>query len=335
MKAAGGILREALQQPEPFLAAEAARLIGEWNGRALVPDLIEYIRVNRFYSKVTGIYALARLAAAEAAPHLSNLVDRPNVSEDRYWYGAKGVRAAAAVTLLQFGNISGVPYLRELAEKRDRVFFRWFAPSLLRQKAAPELQTYLTLENLCPTEEQRRYFGAEFSDPGMLCMLCEALELLPEPEAEARLDFYTNHYSRFVRGQAFRSLNRRRPDKALTQRAAHSAAKHGTDFDRIIAAKLGRDSHALLVIARDAPAAFDRGSAIDALAAFASPALPEAARHALEDTDAYVRQCAVEALGRQTGVAAQADFEKLLGYEKEARVMCAIAATRLEGEGAC
>jgi HEAT repeat protein len=332
MKRARGILQEALQHADPLIAAEAARLIGEWEGRALVPELIENAESSRFYSKVTSIYALARLGAKEAVPHLEKLVEDPNVSNDFYWYGAKGVRAAAAVGLLQLGSDAGVAHLRELAEARENVFFRWFAPSLLRLKAPPELQAYLTLENLCSADRQRRYDDTAYSEPGMLCMLCEALALLPDPAADARLEFYLDHYSRFVRGQAYRSLYLRHPDAATAEKIGRHALKHGTDFDGLVAAEINRDSAILAELARKAPAAFDRGSAVDALGAISSPALVEAARAGLEDADAYVRQCAVEALGRNQGAVAQKYFAGLREREKEIRVQCALAATRLQEE---
>jgi HEAT repeat protein len=321
-------LQEALRGPYPFVAAEAARLIGEFNLRALIPDLIENARFYRFYSKVSSFYALAKLSAQEAIPHLKNLVADPHVSDDWYWHGSKGVRAAAAVSLLQLGDASGVPYLRELAEARDMVFFRWFAPALLRLKPVPELQACLTLDHLCSAEKRNAYAGPEYTEPGMLCMLGEALALIPDPRADEHLEFYLNYYSRFVRGQAYRSFHLRHQDKATAQKIKETAAKHGTDFDRLVAAEVGRDSAVLVEIARQAPAAFDRGSAIDALGAIASPQLVEAAKPGLEDKDAYVRRCAVESLARRQGQEAQQHFAKLLESEKDATVRCALAASQ-------
>ena len=253
MKSPLETLREGLAHSDPLVAAEAARLIGEWNGTALIPDLIDYARHNRFYSKVASFYALASLSAKEAIPHLAQLVEDPNVSDDWYWYGAKGVRTAAAVSLLQLGNKAGVPWLGGLAEKKSDVFFRWFAPTLLRLKPVPELHAYLTLQNLCDVDRQKSFDGAEFSEPGRLCMLCEALGLIDDPAAAPRIEFYFNHYSRFVRGRAYRSLHLRQPGNATSAKIAAAAKKHATDFDRLVAAEIQKDAATLSDIARRAP----------------------------------------------------------------------------------
>jgi len=335
MKNASEILKSGLKHIDPLVNAEAARLIGDFHVRALIPELIEHARFHRFYSKVTAFYALSRMSVTEAIPHLQKLVDDPNVSDDWYWTGYKGVRAAAAVTLLQMGDDAGVPYLLELAKAGHVVFIRWFAPALLRlQKLPPELAGYLTLEKLCSSEKQKRYDGGEYSEPGALCMLCEALGLVDDPAADERLEFYFGHYSRFVRGQAYRSLHLRRPDKTSAQKIVENAKKQGTDFDRLVAAEVQKDSATLSEIARHAPAAFDRGSAIDALAVILSPSLIEAGKLALEDSDLYVRQCAVESLARNHGAAAQKFFEGMADKEKEIRVLCALAATQLGEKGA-
>jgi len=334
MKNASDILKNGLTHIDPLVNAEAARLIGDFNVRALIPELIEHARFHRFYSKVTAFYSLARMSVTEAIPHLKNLVDDPHVSNDWYWTGYKGVRAAAAVSLLQLGSDAGVPYLLESAKAGQSVFFRWFAPALLRlQKPPPELAGFLTLENLCSAEKQKKSSATEYSEPGMLCMLCEALGLIDDPAAAARLEFYLGHYSRFVRGQAYRSLYLRQPDKVTAQKIGETAKKYRTDFDRLVAAEVEKDSATLSDIARRAPAAFDRGSAVDALAAISSPSLTEAGKLALEDADLYVRQCAVEALARQYGAAAQKYFASLNDNEKEIRVLCALAATQLGEKG--
>jgi len=333
MKSAPEILKSGLKDIDPLVNAEAARLIGDWNVRALIPDLIEYARFNRFYSKVNSFYALARLSATEAIPHLQKLVDDPNVSNDWYWTGYKGVRAAAAVSLLQLGDDAGVPYLLELAKGGQSVFFRWFSPALLRLGKPPELLAFLTLEQLCAAEKQKKYDGPEYSEPGMICMMCEALGLIDDPSADERLEFYFGHYSRFVRGQAYRSLYRRRHDKSTAQKISENARKHGTDFDRLVVAEIQQDPAILSDIARRAPAAFDRGSALDALAAISAPELIDAGKSALEDEDLYVRQCAVEALARNHGADVWKNFASIADQEPEIRVQCALAAIQLGEKG--
>lgn len=329
MKNPTEIFKSGLKHPEPLVNAEAARLIGEWGIRELIPELIENARISRFYSKTTTFYALAALKAEEAIPHLTALVSEPNVSDDWYWTGYKGVRTAAAVSLLQLGSDAGLPHLLELAEKKDFVLYRWFAPALLKLKK-PELLTYLTLENICDETKQKNYGpSGDYSEPGMLTVMCEALGLLNDPKATQRIEFYMGHYSRFLRGQVYRSLYLRHPDKTTAEKITANAKKHGTDFDRLVTAETHKDSATLVEIAKKAPAFFDRGSAIDSLAKIGSPDLLEAGTAALKDPELYVRQCAVEALGWRCKKDAQKALEDLAGTEKELRVLCAIAATQL------
>ena len=321
------ILESALAAHDPLLPAEAARLIGDWKRRSLIPDLIENILTSRFYSKVAAIDALARLGAREAIPSLETLVTEPNVPDDFYWTGFKGVRAAASIALLQFGNPAGTGYLHKLASDRSEVFFRWYAPALLRLNAAPELQAELTMEKLCSREHRDACSPEPYSDPGMLCMLCEALGLIDDPAADDDLEFYMNFHSRYVRGQAYRSLYLRHGDEATAQKISDRAATHGTEFDLLVSAEIRRDSAALLGIAGKAESAFDRASAIDALATISSP---NACETGLDDEDPQVRKCAVERLARTRPADARSRLGPLLAPEEDPGVRCALAAVILE-----
>lgn len=326
------ILRDALSGSDPVLASEAARLTGEWNGRALIPVLIENARYSRFYSKVSAIFALARLSAAEAVPCLTDLVSEPNVPDDHYWYGCKSVRAAAAVALLHLGSKAGISYLRDLAEAKDNVFFRWFAPELLRMEAAAQLHGFLTVDNLCSIEKRNSYADTAYTEPGMLCMLCEALGLIPDPLADEHLAFYMDFHSRYVRGQAYRSLYFRHRDERTVQKISEQAERQNTDFDRVVSAEVRQDSAVLLQMAGQAPSGFDRGSALDALGAISSPLLQEACRVGVRDKEPYVRRCAVERLGSSGSIEEAQGLAGMLGDEKDPQVRCALAAVLLAKE---
>jgi len=325
------ILKDALRKNDPLLASEAARLIGEWKVKSLIPDLIDNALSSRFYSKTSAIYALVGLSAVEAIPCLKILLDAPNVPDDFYWTGHKGVRAAAAVALLHMNDPAGVPYLRQLAEAQSSVFHRWFAPALLRLDV-PELQEYLSFDALCSTKKQTS-LCEEYVEPGMTCMLCEALGVIRDPRADGQLEFYMNHYSRYVRGQAYRSLFMRDPDEMTAKKIFTHAAKKATDFDRLVAAEICGDATCLLDIAQNASFAFDRGSAIDSLEALDSEALQEACASGLEDTDVYVRQCAVEQFARAEKQEERNRLSEMMQSETAPRVRCAIAAALSGSEG--
>jgi HEAT repeat protein len=324
-------LQRALAGADPLLASDAARLIGDWGLAEFAPALMEHLRTSRFYSKVSAVYSLVKLSPAGADRFLEDLFENPRVPDDFYWVGAKTVRAAAAIGLLQMRNSAGLPWLRELAATGNPVFWRWFAPALIRLPDPSLLADLLTVDKLCVREHRDRFDPSFYSDPGMVCMLCEALGLLAAPEADEHLELYMEFHSRFVRGQACRSFYQRHPDAPTLERIRAGARRHGTVFDRLVAAALGEEIGELRDIAQKAESAFDRACAVDALAGIGSPAAEEAMVPALEDSDPYVRQCAVEGVGRSGMQGNGESLDLLRRRETDLRVLCALEAVAESG----
>ncbi len=313
------ILTRALHGRDPLLAAEASRLIGDWNLHAFVPDLAKNLRTSRFNSKVASMYALDKLAPSEAL--LLEIYENPNVPDDFYWMGFKSVKTAAAIGLMKIGNNEGEGWLSELAKASDPVILRWFAPALLRLPDSCPASGLLTLDDLCSKAHRDAAADPKYTDPGQLCLLCEALGIIKDPQASEHLEHYTKFHSRFVRGQAYRSLNQQNP--GTTSMICEIANREGTDFDLLVAAAIAGNGIELKRIAKEAPLGFDRASAIDAL-----PTTGDSRNTLLEglrDKDPYVRQCAVEKMARLE----EGDWDAmkdLSQQETQLRVMCALTA---------
>ncbi len=316
------ILSQVLHGRDPLLAAEAARLIGDWDLQAFVPDLVQNLRASRFYSKVSSMYSLDKLGPSESL--LLEIFENPNIPDDFYWIGFKSVKTAAAISLLKGGNPAGQNWLSELAEASDAVLLRWFAPALLRLPDSRSVAGLLTVDSLCSTNLRDAAVDPKYTDPGQLCLLCEALALVEDPRASEHLEHYASFHSRFVRGQAYRSLHQRNPNADMTQKIRDWANRHKTDYDLLVAAAIAGDWMELKRIAKEAQLSFDRGCAIDALPT--SEQSLEVFMEALEDIDPYVRQCAVEQVGYFDDSAAWGALEALAQRETHPGVLCALAA---------
>lgn len=332
MSRTSSALLSALRGSDPILSAEAARLIGDWRLGHLSGDLMDHLRTSRSYGKVTSLYALEKLAPAGLDPLLEEIFHRPNVPDDFYWYCHRGLRAAAAIALLRLGNSTGLSWLRTLGARHDDVVMRWFAPSLLRLPRPSPLADLLTLEHLCDRRQRESFESTQYTDSAMLCMLCEALALVDDPGADEHLEYYMGSYSRFVRGQACRSLFQRHPGEATLVKIRETTHRHGTDFDRVVLATLAGDTGVLRDLARNARAAFDRASAVDGLAGLPGPDAEQALTLAFQDPDPYVRQCAVEGAGRLGPDRFHNPPGTFLKQETDPRVLCALEAVQQSGK---
>jgi HEAT repeat protein len=323
------LLPAALHGNDPYLSADAGRLIGTWHLDAAIPDLLHHLRTSPLYSKVAAIESLAKLSPPETRDCLVAVFQNPVVPDDFYWVQHKGVRAAAAIALLGLGDTTGVDWLKDRLTHQDPSVFRWYAPALLRvsHPLPPALAPLLTREALCNPAHRDAMDPPTYSDPGNVCMLCEALALVEDPAADEDLRFYMNFFSRFVRGQAYRSLHQRHPTPATLHEIRTAAHRHGTPFELAVCATLESDIPTLTQFSRNAEIAFDRATAVDGLATLpASPESDAALLAALADPDAYVRQCAVEALGTRPPDLFQKPLERLQNQEREPRVLCACEA---------
>lgn len=316
------ILTQTLHGKDPLLAAEAARLIGDWGLQAMVPDLVRNLETSRFNAKVSSLYALEKLAPSESL--FCEIFEAPNVPDDFYWMGFKSVKTAAAIALIKSGNPVGVEWLTRLADASDAVLLRWFAPAMLRLPRSSPVSGLLTLDLLCSKSLRDAASDPKYTDAGQLCLLCEALGLIEDPGALEHLEHYAKFHSRFVRGQAYRAINKRSPHPTTTKKIGSWASQGGTDHDLVVAAAIAGNGTELRRLAKDAPIGFDRATAMDAM-----PPTEEFLQdllRGLKDKDPCARLFAVERLGLSDLPAAWDALENCSHQETRLHVQCALAA---------
>jgi HEAT repeat protein len=321
-------LISALASDDPVVAGDAARLLGELNDQRAIPALLKYGKRARHHYKSAGLWALGLLGKSaeartrdEVAATLRELVANPNVHDDWYWYSCRGVRASAALALLMLADESAVPYLRELADKNDDVFFCWFGPALLRLEkncpAVAELQSRLTVAELLNTEKRK----TRDSEPGLVTMKAQVLGILKGPEACAALENLAKFHSRYVRGQAALSLLEASDAPAHLGLVEAMADADATDFARLKAclalALKGQAQRGdeIAKLAGSAADPFDRAVAIESLGLLRRKKDAAVIRRQIARGDAYLRQCALEALERIDPETAVETAEKMLRDE--------------------
>ena len=315
-------LTMGLLHEDCLVQADAARLLGELRRAETVAPLVRYVRECRNYAKVAGFEALARLGDGSACREIRALVDWPNCPDDWYWYCCRSVRAAAAVALLSLGDDYGAGYLGELADKKDDVFFAWFAPAILRLPDAPPaaaaLKARLTAEALMESGPG----STRHTNPGTEAMVAEALGVIGSNEAKAALRQLATHQSRYVRAQAAMGLAAGAASEGDLALVGQLAAGDATDFVKVKASlalvKAGKTEHLdfIAAAAKSLKDPLDPATAIESIGR-AMPAL-HATQYApiilkrLAHEDSYVRQTAVEALGRLGGASAVGAVKKCL-----------------------
>jgi HEAT repeat protein len=300
-------LIRALDTPDPIVRADAARLLGELGHRDAVPALVRYVTTDRHYHKVAGIHALMRVGDPAVITALQPMVEDPNCPDDWYWFSYRSVRAAAAVALLALGDDSGAEFLTTLADRNDDVFFCWYGPAVLglpdNMLATAALKLRFTTETI---RDGRGTYQTRFTEPGITVMTARTLGLIGDAAACAVLLDLMKHHSRYVRAEAGMSLLAAAPSAAHEAAVLLLSTGSQTDFERIkgtlalLRAGVG-NADAVAEIAKSTPDDFDRAVAIETLGIIGDPSYTTVANEMLAHQDAYVRQCAVEALDRLEG----------------------------------
>ncbi|MEX0887143.1 MAG: HEAT repeat domain-containing protein [Phycisphaeraceae bacterium] len=298
--AAPKALLEALDAEDPVVQADAARLLGDLRSFDAVGPLVRYVTESRHYAKTAGFDALARIGDADCCPDLRPLVERPNVPDDDFWYGRTSVQLFAALALLALGDTSGEEMLLdESSNLHNWAFLTWLAPSVLRlpddSPTVARVKARITTETLVPPHK---------SDPGQLAYVTDALGLLGGASARQALVELCANPSRYVRGRASINLLVISSQREDVQRVERIASDDETLFARVKAAHAlatQGDRAAVSTIASavdEAESAFDRAAALDSLGVVGDAEHVSPAAAALRSGEAYVRQCAVEALDR-------------------------------------
>ncbi len=301
---------DQLQDGDPIIRADAARLLGEIKRSHAVASLTEYLQNEQHYTKVAGVYALWQIADPAAIPILQSLLKNPNVPDDWYWYARRAVVTSVAIGLSTFGDDSGVPFLQDLLDKNSDVVLCWYGPTILRMaRGSDQAEPVAGLQKLAKQITVSALYNTvalskRFSEPGLLTMTAETLGLIGTKDAQAKLVDLLTHPSRYVRGRAALSLLEADASDANRQIISNLLLSDQTDFVAIKASlalamafedEREKRSTGIARIAASASDSFDRAVAIESLGLLPGGNHADVIATALDDADAYVRQCAAEA----------------------------------------
>lgn len=321
----------ALDGPDLILSSETARLIGKFGIETCIPALQNHVVASRSYTKMASIHALGLLGGAETESVLESVFQKPNVPDDFYWYGFRSVRAAAAIELIRHGNQTGLEWLNERWAAVDPVMTRWFAPTILRLPATTPLRKQITVEALCASDLRERCDTPPYSDPAMLCLLCESLGLIEDTATVEILEFYLGFHSRFVRLQAALALCRHNPGGSSLDKIQRAAEVYQTDCDRIGWCVASGDADGLHQIASTAASDVDRAAALEALnSTFPEKALP-ALLEGIRDSSPGVRRSSWEFLAKSHPDRCVRAIEEAGDGEGDPFVLCTLAAIQVQG----
>jgi HEAT repeat protein len=302
----------ALQDKDPVVRADAARLLGDLRAREAIDPLVKYVSTDRRYNKTAGLDALARIGDPAVCPRIRPLVDEPLVPDDGAWYGRGAVRVAAAIALLSLGDESGAPFLKHLvadSNEGDRAWdsslwalYTWFAPTVL---ALPDtLPTARVLKQGITFE---RVFPKDKKDPGQIVVICRTLGMMGTEQSLGKLVELLGFHSRYVRASAAGNLLKASPTREHIDAVTKLAEADPTEFVRIKAALAlalaGEDKYVpnLVKAARSAADDLDRAAAVESLGLLGRRENAPLLLGLLRSADPFLRLSAVEALDRLGG----------------------------------
>ncbi|MCE9612858.1 MAG: HEAT repeat domain-containing protein [Lentisphaerae bacterium] len=286
------LLRASLRQPEPFVRAEGARLLGELRDRGAVPALSAMLRRDRWYSKIAAIYALGDIGDPRSLPVLASIASDPRVFDFPGMYNHSMIRVAAAIAMLKLGDARGLRRIADLLRQPHLPALVELAAPILALPDTPQtrpLRSTITLDLL-------RQASGEFQSARHVRVL-KALPLVAAPPARAMALTYLNHFSQCVRAAAAEALLAIDPPRARDE-LMRLWRRERAPFVQIALARLLRRPAWLKRIARHLVHAdyFVRATAAEALASTGDAKWASAMIPLLADGHFYVRLCTVAAL---------------------------------------
>lgn len=299
-KRAWSILTGSLRPADPFLAPEAARLMGELGRTEGTRPLLDYVRADGDSSKTAGLYALQRIAGPGCARELAPLVEAPGVYEDFYWHQAGVVRAAAALAVHVLDPRMETPFFdRELSAAESGIldmFCILYSPVLLSLPAGTGVVQRLKHRTL------GLVFSRKFLRPVHLARSAAALGKTGTQAAARELQWMLTLPSRYVRGAAADNIAACVSNDEAARLLGEFFDRENADFAKVKAAgalvRLG-DSHAwsyLRGIVGGTGDPFVKATAIDTLAACAGTPHGDEWQPHLGDPSPWVRSSALASL---------------------------------------
>jgi HEAT repeat protein len=308
IKKCRAMLLSSVSHPEPLVRAEGARLLGELRDSRAVPGLIAMLKSDRWYSKITAIYALGDIRDKHSLPVLRDMAADPRVFDFPGMYNHDMIRIAAAMTLLKFNDNSGLQKISDVLRIKNLQAYLELAVPIL---SLPNNARNRPLKARVDRELLQR-FARDFRGSAHV-RIARALPFFKTPESRRMLVKYLGHFSRYVRAAAAEELGPQKHKGLLVK----LWRKERTPFTRIKLAQLLGRPEQIKVIAGylHNPDFFVRATALDALAAVKGREWIEKIVPLLDDEHFYVRLCAVEALEKLRCKAAGQKIEQLLKDE--------------------
>jgi len=293
-----GILLSGLATNDPVISADSARLLGDLALIEAVDPLLDYVEQSPYYSKTAGFHALMQIGQQKACCRIVPLIDNPHVYDDWFWCCARAVRFSAALALLVIDPAQESGFIDEVCENGKSMDYLYplFSPVIVEMDETHEKIVRLkkrTLEFICA----KKYFK-----PDIMALVSPALGLVGDAASVEQLKWIAKAPSRFARGEAIFHLLASGNGSQHVDLGAELCETDPALYVRIKAAAglllLGQEECINLIEnAIDGEKdSFLRATAVEMAGKVkCAKAIPSLIRR-LNDTDSYVRQCAVEAL---------------------------------------
>lgn len=328
------LLFDGTRHPDPLVRCEAARLAGGLKDPGAVPYLVRMLQHDRWYSKITAVYALEAIGDRRGVRVLRETAKNPRVFDFPGMYNHDMIRIAAAKALAVRHDPSGIRNISDLLHIKNLEAFIHLGPAILRlpdTKQTRPLKECVNFKFL-----QRR---SQDCPSGILARIVQALPFFKTRRSLCRIKENLRHFSPFVRAAASSSLLAYRDCPGHGRMLAGLLKNEKAPFTRLKLASLlyKRDSRpaclATIVGLLNNRDYFVRATAIDALAETGRPLLAEKVMPFLNDGHFYTRICAVETLVKLKDRTAERNVRALLhDPHPRVRLLAACYFTAISGD---
>jgi len=295
------LLFENLEHTDFLVRGETARLLGQLKDRRSVPNLINLLKNDRWYTKVTAVYALDNIQDKRAIPVLEKISKDPGVFAFTGMYNYNMIRISAALALLKFNNKKGIKNIKDVIKDNTQEVFIHMASTIL---AMPNILAMKPLKKLISFKYLDKV-GGKFSS-NIHARIAQALGYKNSELARTKIQKYLSDFSPYVRIQAAKSLIRQSNSSVTKSRLRKMYLKEKSPFAvvslagilyEIDPAKYGRRIVASL---RNSDY-FVRATCLDIMAACNMTTSVKSFLPLLKDEHFYVRLCAIDALEKLGG----------------------------------
>ncbi len=289
------IVLKGTQNKEHIIRAEAARLLGEIGNKKAIPYLVNMLKTDQWYSKVTAVYSLEKIGDKKALPVLRAISKDPLVFDFSGMYNHDMIRIAATVALLKMGDKKAVENIMDLINIGTSQGFLELSRYILE---LPESNYNFRLRHVVTFEFVSQYFK-QFRRG----LHVRALDALPYFKTKQSLNIIiecTQDFSRYVRAKAGEALLRYADSRENREILLNMLKVEKEIFTKIRLAVLldFRNAGEIIKEGLQDGDYFIRATALDAIADLKLYEFSDEAIKYLTDESFYVKLCAIETLER-------------------------------------